>query len=86
MITSVVSPEHRGSFQSFNSSLQQLGSGLAALVAGFIVSKDPQTGKLVHYDWVGYMSIVTLLFCVYLGYRNFRHLEKPELTIVEQVH
>ena len=86
MITSVVSPEHRGSFQSFNSSLQQLGSGLAALVAGFMVSKDPQTGKLVHYDWVGYMSIVTLLFCVYLGYRNFRHLEKPELTIVEQVH
>lgn len=83
MITSVVNPEHRGSFQSFNSSLQQLGSGLAALVAGFIVTKDPESGKLIHYNWVGYMSIVTLLFCVYLGYTNFRHLEKGKLAVAK---
>lgn len=83
MITSVVSPEQRGSFQSFNSSVQQLGSGLAALVAGFIVSKDPETGKLLHYNWVGYLSIVTLLFCVYLGYSNFRYLEKGKLAIAK---
>lgn len=83
MITSVVSPEQRGSFQSFNSSVQQLGSGLAALVAGFIVSKDPGTGKLLHYNWVGYLSIVTLLFCVYLGYSNFRYLEKGKLAIAK---
>lgn len=83
MITSVVSPEQRGSFQSFNSSVQQLGSGLAALVAGFIVSKEPETGKLLHYNWVGYLSIVVLLFCVYLGYTNFRYLEKGKLAIAK---
>jgi predicted MFS family arabinose efflux permease len=83
MITSVVNPEQRGSFQSFNSSVQQLGSGLAALVAGFIVTKDPDSGKLVHYDWVGYMSIVTLLVCVYLGYTNFRYLEKDKLAVAK---
>jgi len=83
MITSVVSPEQRGSFQSFNSSVQQLGSGLAALVAGFIVSKEPETGKLLHYNWVGYLSIVVLLFCVYLGYSNFRYLEKGKLAIAK---
>jgi predicted MFS family arabinose efflux permease len=83
MITSVVNPEHRGSFQSFNSSLQQLGSGLAALVAGFIVTKDPESGKLIHYNWVGYMSIATLLFCVYLGYTNFRYLEKGKLAVAK---
>lgn len=83
MITSVVSPEQRGSFQSFNSSLQQLGSGLAALVAGFMVSKDPESGKLLHYNWVGYMSIMVLLFCVYLGYTNFRYLEKGKLAIAK---
>lgn len=83
MITSVVNPEQRGSFQSFNSSVQQLGSGLAALVAGFIVSKEPETGKLLHYNWVGYLSIVVLLFCVYLGYTNFRYLEKGKLAIAK---
>lgn len=83
MITSVVSPDQRGSFQSFNSSVQQLGSGLAALVAGFIVSKEPETGKLLHYNWVGYLSIVVLLFCVYLGYSNFRYLEKGKLAIAK---
>lgn len=83
MITSVVNPEQRGSFQSFNSSVQQLGSGLAALVAGFIVSKEPETGKLLHYNWVGYLSIVVLLFCVYLGYSNFRYLEKGKLAIAK---
>jgi predicted MFS family arabinose efflux permease len=84
MVTGVVSPEHRGSFQSFNSSLQQLGSGLAALMAGFIVSKESGTGRLLHYEWVGYLSILTLLFCAYLGYRNFRYLEKDEVVVVKE--
>jgi len=78
MVTSVVNPAHRGSFQSFNSSLQQLGSGMAALATGFIVIKDPMSGKLLHYDWVGYMSITVLLFCIYLGYRNFSYLDKQK--------
>lgn len=84
MITSVVNPEQRGGFQSFNSSLQQLGSGLAALASGFMVSKDPVSGKLLHYDWVGYLSIATLLLCIYLGYRNFNHLEKPKVVAVSK--
>jgi MFS transporter, DHA1 family, inner membrane transport protein len=72
MVSNVVSPEHRGSFQSFNSSFQQLGTGLAALVAGLIVTKDETTQRLVHYDWVGYLSILALLTCVILGRQIFK--------------
>lgn len=72
MISNVVTPEQRGSFQSFNSSFQQLGSGLASLFTGFIVTKDVVTGKLLHFDWVGYFSIAVLLFCVFMANRIFK--------------
>ena len=75
MVSNVVKPEQRGSFQSFNSSLQQLGSGMAALLAGFVVSKDPLTGKLVHYDRVGYISIGVLIVTIFLANRVFKKME-----------
>ncbi|NJN34048.1 MAG: MFS transporter [Saprospiraceae bacterium] len=78
MVSNVVSPEHRGSFQSFNSSIQQLGSGLASLASGFMVIKEP-SGRLLHYDWVGYLSIAVLLTCVFLGQKIFRTLDNKAI-------
>jgi MFS transporter, DHA1 family, inner membrane transport protein len=75
MISQVVTPEHRGSFQSFNSSVQQLGTGLASLLMGFIIAKDEATGKLLHYNIVGYVSIAVLLYCVWLGNRIFKGID-----------
>lgn len=75
MITEVVRPEQRGSFMSINGSIQQLGSGLAALAAGAIVSTE-KSGKIVHYDWVGYLSIVILLACLIFGRVIFRSLDE----------
>lgn len=69
LVSEVVEPQHRGSFQSFNSSMQQLGTGLASLVSGLIVIKDPVSLRLIHYDWVGYLSII-ILFISYLIARN----------------
>jgi MFS transporter, DHA1 family, inner membrane transport protein len=55
MISNVVESKHRGMFMSFNGSIQQLFVGLASLVAGLIVIKTG-SGKILHYDWVGYIS------------------------------
>jgi MFS transporter, DHA1 family, inner membrane transport protein len=74
MVSQVVQTEHRGSFQSFNSSMQQLGSGLASLAAGFIVVKGDK-GEILHYDWVGFLSIAVLLFSLFLGRRIFRKVD-----------
>ena len=60
MISEVVPPSQRGSFMSVNGSVQQLGSGLAALCAGLIVYTD-KSGKIHNYNWVGYFSIFVLL-------------------------
>lgn len=71
LISNVVEPQKRGSFMSFNSSVQQLGTSVASLVAGFIVVKGSK-GEIYHYDWLGYLSIIVLLLCVALGYFIFR--------------
>jgi MFS transporter, DHA1 family, inner membrane transport protein len=66
MVTNVVNPAHRGSFMSFNSSMQQLGTALASFISGAIVLKEP-TGKLLHYNWLGYISIAILVTCFCVG-------------------
>ncbi len=77
MISEVVKAEQRGSFMSVNGSVQQLGSGIAALSAGAIVITE-KTGKIQHYNWVGYLSILVLLGSLVLGRYIFKRLDKTE--------
>lgn len=68
MVTATVKPETRGSFMSISSSLQQLAAGAASYLAGVMVVKQPN-GELLHYNWVGYMSISATLICLLLARR-----------------
>ena len=61
MTSSVVSPQHRGSFMSINSSLQLLAQSAVVYLAGLVIEKLPN-GQLVHYNWVGY-SAMFFIFC-----------------------
>jgi DHA1 family inner membrane transport protein len=65
MVTATVTPQNRGSFMSIVSSMQQISSGLAAYIAGVIVIKQPN-GELLHYNWVGYMSVCAALVTLWL--------------------
>jgi MFS transporter, DHA1 family, inner membrane transport protein len=67
LISTVVNPAERGRFMSFNSSFQQLFTGAASLIAGLIVVADKQTGKISHYNWVGYLSILIVFLCWFIG-------------------
>ena len=57
IISSTTEPKTRGSFMSFNSSVQQISSGIAASIAGALVTRN-ELGQLEHYNWVGYIAIV----------------------------
>ncbi len=65
IITSVVTPQYRGGFMSISTSLQQLATGSASLLAGFIVSTNGE-GELLFYNYVGYFSIALTIICIYL--------------------
>jgi predicted MFS family arabinose efflux permease len=75
LISNVVEPQKRGSFMSFNSSVQQLGTAAASLIAGFIVIGG-SGGKIYRYEWLGYLSVFILLICAYLGYKIFKSSKK----------
>lgn len=63
LITSVVPSNLRGGFMNLNSSLQQLGLGLSSFIGGLIITKS-ETGELLHYDIIGYISITVSLICL----------------------
>lgn len=66
MISTVVNPAQRGQFMSFNSSFQQLYTGLASVIAGFIVTQDGK-GRILNYNWVGYLSVAIVFSTLFLG-------------------
>lgn len=77
MVTNVVPPHQRGSFMSFNSSVQQLFIGLASLLAGVIVTQDA-SGKILHYNWLGYLSISIIAGSLFLARKLSRMLFNVE--------
>jgi len=66
MISNVVPPERRGSFMSFNSSVQQMFVGLASVVAGLIVIKMPDN-TIARYEVTGYLSIAIILCSLFFA-------------------
>jgi len=68
LVTGSVSPRLRGSFMSFNASIQQLGSGVATFVAGLIIGRAAD-GTLTRYDWVGWLSAGCTLLAILLAWR-----------------
>lgn len=67
LISNVVVSNQRGSFMSFNSSVQQAFIGTASVLAGYIVSND-SSHRIIHYNYVGYLSFAIISVCIYLAY------------------
>jgi len=65
LVTGSVEPRLRGSFMSFNASIQQFASGAASLVAGFVIGRTPD-GALTHFGVVGWLSVGCTLSCLWL--------------------
>ncbi len=72
MISTVVKPMERGKFMSFNSSFQQLFTGMASVVSGLIVTRDAG-GRIYNYNWVGYLSVFMIFIMLFLGIKLAKH-------------
>ncbi|MBX7094510.1 MAG: MFS transporter [Flavobacteriales bacterium] len=68
LISETVNPQHRGSFMSFVSAMQQLGAGLGALIAGIIMSTGPDK-KIQGFNVVGYVAIGVTLCSLFFIHR-----------------
>lgn len=68
LITQLPELKDRGAFMGVNSSLQQISGGIGSVIAGLIVIQNSD-GTLMHFDYVGYLTIALLCICMYLMYR-----------------
>lgn len=75
LISNSVDAKYRGSFMSFVSSVQQWGTSLASFIAGLIVVKDANN-KILHYKYLGYLSVLILLIIYFLANHLFKNVEK----------
>lgn len=80
LISAVPDPRDRGAFMSINSSLRQLGGGIASAIGGFIIAADPQ-GRLVHYDTLGDVTIIAFMICGVLMWRVDRYLSEKVAAV-----
>ena len=81
IITSAALPKLRGTFMSLNAAMQQLASGLAAMLAGLITAQST-TGQLVGYDKVGYVAIAANLLAIAFVSRIVMHDQRASPSSV----
>jgi predicted MFS family arabinose efflux permease len=75
LISAIPDPGSRGAFMAVNSSLQQFAGGAASVLAGQIVTQS-SSGKLEHFNYLGFVLISTVLVTVAMMY--FIHRRVPE--------
>lgn len=68
MITSVVRPENRGGFMSIRQSVNEMALFASTVIAGFIITEGPD-GKLEHYEWLGYFTILMSVVAIWAASR-----------------
>lgn len=69
LTTGVPDMKDRGAFMSVNSSLQQMAGGLAAVVAGLIVSQETEHSPLENYDTLGLVVSAIVVLCAFFVYQ-----------------
>ena len=72
LMTASIEPQYRGGFMSINSSVQQFACGVAAFFSGQVLTQTADR-RLLHFGWLGAISIVCALSCIYLA----RFLKRP---------
>ncbi|TSD63022.1 MFS transporter [Inquilinus sp. KBS0705] len=69
LISAIPEMADRGAFMSINSSLQQIAGGVAAAVAGMIVTQQGKGTPLQHYNVVGYVIVGISVLGIFLLWR-----------------
>jgi len=72
IIVSATPTKLRGTFMSLNAATQQLASGLASILAGFIITQN-SAGQIVHYETVGYVAMTANVLAIVFAARILMH-------------
>lgn len=79
LMTAVPQMQDRGAFMSINSSIQQISGGVAAALAGVIVSEGSD-GMMQNYPFLGIVVVVSMLITIGMMYILNRQIQKKQLN------
>lgn len=68
LVSSASTPQLRGRLMSFNSAVQNLFTGLAALIGGAMLSSN-SSGRIIGYEAVGYLSCLIAVISVWAAFK-----------------
>lgn len=81
LMTAIPKLQDRGAFMSVNAAVQQIAGGIAAAVAGKIVV-ETKTGRIEHYDTLGYVVIGSMIVAIVLLYFiNAYVMKQPKVNL-----
>jgi DHA1 family inner membrane transport protein len=66
LMSAATTPEKRGGFMSMRSACMELGTGIASITSGMIVSQG-LNGRIEHFNYVGYVSVAVGLLSIYVA-------------------
>lgn len=84
LTSAVPDMQDRGAFMSINASLQQIAGGVAAAVAGLIVTQKDRNSPLEHYNTIGYVITAISLISIILMSR-VNALTKKKIATTREV-
>ncbi len=79
LMTAVPQMQDRGAFMSINSSIQQISGGVAAALAGVIVSEGSD-GTMQNYPFLGIVVVASMLITIGMMYILNRQIQKKQLN------
>jgi predicted MFS family arabinose efflux permease len=93
LISAIPQPQDRGAFMSLNSSVQQLSGGLAAALAGMVITEGTDK-KLHHYSTLGIIVMASMMCVIIMMYfinqqvnrkmtKQAASVAKPEAELAE---
>lgn len=68
IMSGATNAEKRGGFMSMRSACMEIGTALASIVSGFVV-KIGADGMVHNFNYVGYISVVVGLICIFIASR-----------------
>jgi predicted MFS family arabinose efflux permease len=75
-----VPPSHRGAFMSLTSCTRDLAAGLTSSFGGWVVTESPTTGRLLHFDVLGWVAVAAGVLSLWLV-RRVRVVEKGPVAV-----
>ena len=75
LMTAIPAPKDRGAFMSINASVQQIAGGVAAYIAGMLVTQS-KAGPILHYNRLGFAVTGSMIVAMFLMYMIDRHVKK----------